>query len=177
MNQQLGSVTVACILGLTLGTQALADTASADLRNQNDEAVGEVALTDRNEQVEVVIEAESLPPGFHGFHIHAVGDCSASDFTSAGGHFNPGNDNHASHAGDLPTLLVMADGSGTMTVETDRFEVADLLEEDGSAIIIHARPDNYANIPERYQPPEVDQQTLDTGDAGDRLACGEIQQQ
>lgn len=177
MNRKNKLVSIAAIfaMGLSFGTEATAKTAKAELRDRSNDKVGEVTLTDRKDKVEVSIKANSLPSGFHGFHIHAVGDCSASDFTSAGGHFNPGGKQHGHHAGDLPNLLVMADGTGSMTLKTDRFEVADLFDEDGSAVIIHARADNHANIPERYQPP-VDEATLATGDAGARLACGVIKQ-
>jgi Cu-Zn family superoxide dismutase len=73
----------------------------------------------------------------------------------------------------MPVLLVNNDGTGETSFETDRFALKDLLDEDGSAIIVHALPDNYANIPERYG--EVDQDTLETGDSGERIACGAIQ--
>jgi Cu-Zn family superoxide dismutase len=73
----------------------------------------------------------------------------------------------------MPVLLVNNDGTGEVSFETDRFALKDLFDEDGSAIMVHALPDNYANIPERYG--EVDQETLETGDSGDRIACGAIQ--
>jgi hypothetical protein len=52
--------------------------------------------------------------------------------------------------------------------------VEGLLDEDGSAIMVHADRDNFAHIPERYVPDGPDQTTLDTGDAGDRIACGAV---
>ena len=61
----------------------------------------------------------------------------------------------------MPVLLVNNDGTGEASFETDRFTLEDLFDEDGSAIIVHALPDNYANIPERYG--DVDQATLVTG--------------
>jgi Cu-Zn family superoxide dismutase len=73
----------------------------------------------------------------------------------------------------MPVLLVNSDGTGEARFKTDRFALKDLFDEDGSAIIIHALPDNYANIPERYG--DVDQETLATGDSGNRIACGAIQ--
>ena len=121
----------------------------------------------------VFARVDGLPAGFHGFHIHTVGDCSADDFTSAGGHFNPANASHPGHVGDLPVLLVNEDGSGTLATVTDRFSVRDLRDDDGSAVIVHELPDNYANIPDRYAA-EPDAETLSTGDAGSRLACGEV---
>jgi Cu-Zn family superoxide dismutase len=148
--------------------------ASARLVNSDGDRVGRVWFHERRDSVSVFAHVNDLPPGFHGFHIHTIGDCTAPDFTSAGGHLNPAGASHPSHVGDLPVMLVNADGSGTLATVTDRFSVRDLRDADGSAVIVHALPDNYANIPTRYQPPPPDQTTLDTGDAGARLACGEV---
>jgi Cu-Zn family superoxide dismutase len=80
----------------------------------------------------------------------------------------------------MPVLLVNADGTGEARFKTDRYDVADLFDADGSALIIHANPDNYANIPARYLAPPatitaVDAATLGTGDAGGRIACGVVE--
>ena len=93
-------------------------------------------------------------------------------FTSAGGHFAAPNTTHGAHAGDLPPLLVNADGTASAAFETDRFTLAQLRDADGSALIVHAGADNFANIPPRYGTPDAD--TLATGDAGARAACGVI---
>lgn len=135
-----------------------------------------------------------LTEGFHGFHVHSVGVCdpAATDpngatvpFFSAGGHFNPdATKTHGAHAGDMSPLLVAADGSAFLRLRTDRFKPRDLLDEDGSAIIMHAGPDNLAHIPaasstgaERYHSHVddvfgADTLTKATGDAGPRFACG-----
>jgi Cu-Zn family superoxide dismutase len=63
-------------------------------------------------------EAEGLTPGFHGFHVHAVGQCVAP-FASAGGHYNPDGVGHGSHAGDMPSLLVLDDGTAEAQFATD----------------------------------------------------------
>ena len=60
-----------------------------------------------------------------------------------------------------------------MVVKTDRFKVTDLFGKDGTALIIHADPDNHGNIPDRYRP-DPDDSTLATGEAGGRIACGVI---
>src|SRR5918996_1020897 len=103
----------------------------------------------------------------------AVLALGAATFAFAGGHLNPDGATHGDHAGDLPALLVNADGSGLLATVTDRFTLADLRDADGSAMMVHELPDNYANIPERYAPQGPDEATLSTGDAGSRLACGE----
>ncbi len=159
------------------GGQAQPRSAVAALHNAAGERVGTATFTQVRDLVRVQAEVWGLPPGFHGFHVHAVGSCdptTAAPFTSAGGHLNPGGHDHAEHAGDMPVLYVLADGSGSLSFMTDRYSVADLFDADGSALIVHALPDNYANIPTRYAA-APDAMTLATGDAGGRLACGIIQ--
>jgi len=162
----------AMLLGTVAYGQASAQTAKAELRNAQGQKVGSLTLTQEADGVRVAVEAIGLPPGLHGFHIHAVGKCEPP-FTSAGGHFNPGGQNHPHHGGDLPNLLVNTDGKASMVVKTARFGVADLFDPDGSALIIHADPDNHANVPARYRP-DPDASTLATGDAGGRIACGVV---
>ena len=111
--------------------------------------------------------------------MHAVGEC-VPPFTSAAGHFNPGGAGHGDHAGDLPSLLVNEDGTGELGFVTDRFSLAELFDADGSALMVHAGRDNFANIPSRYQSLPAgtfgpDAETLATGDAGGRVACGVVQ--
>ena len=67
----------------------------------------------------------------------------------------------------------MGDRSADIRFTTDRYRLADLQVAEGRAVIVHALPDNYANVPTRYvrQP---DATTLATGDAGDRMACGVV---
>lgn len=145
--------------------------AQAKLHDRSGNQVGKLTIHPREDgSVTVQVRVHDLPPGFHGFHVHAVGEC-APPFTSAGGHFDKDRHTHGHHSGDLPVLLVNADGTARATISTDRFAVADLFDGDGSAIIIHANPDNYANIPTRYAD-APDATTLATGDAGDRIACG-----
>jgi Cu-Zn family superoxide dismutase len=148
--------------------------ATAVLVNTAGETVGSAVFTQQDGRVLVQIDVRSLPSGFHGFHVHAVGACDASGgFASAGGHMNPHGMTHVDHAGDQPSLLINADGNGTLSFATDRYSVEDLFDEDGSALIIHANPDNFGNIPARYAA-APDETTLATGDAGGRLACGAV---
>lgn len=122
--------------------------------------------------------AGELTPGFHGLHIHQVGSCEG-DFTSAGGHFQAeGHTGHPS-SGDLSSLQVRSDGSAKLVTTTDAFTAEELLTGTKTAIVIHEKADNFGNIPaEKYQQvngtPGPDQQTLSTGDAGGRVACGVI---
>lgn len=150
--------------------------AVAQLQDTQGKLVGSVFFTQTEAEVWVVVQVNALPPGFHGFHVHAVGQCDATGspvFGAAGAHLGSEAASHPGHSGDLPVLLVNQDGIGVASAATDRFTVSDLLDGDGSAVIIHANPDNYANIPERYG--AVDEETLNAGDGGDRIACGVVQ--
>lgn len=146
--------------------------AAAPLVNVDGQAAGEVTLHTRDGKTVVEVNARGLTPGFHGFHVHAVGKCEPP-FTSAGGHAKADGQTHPAHTGDQPVLLANVDGSAQGSFTTDRYAVADLLDADGSALIVHADPDNYANIPLRYAA-APDMTTTATGDAGKRAACGVV---
>jgi Cu-Zn family superoxide dismutase len=101
--------------------------------------------------VEVTIEVTGLKPGAHGVHLHAVGKCEAP-FTSAGGHFDPGpasqmdpDTNHPYHMGDLPNIVADQGGKASYTAVTSRVTLSSgplsVFDADGTAIIIHANPD------------------------------------
>ena len=152
--------------------------ATAVLKDANGVVVGRVALATVGNTVVVAARFDHQTAGFHGFHVHAVGLCEAP-FTTAGGHHNPGAANHGDHAGDLPVQLVMQNGTANAAVTTDRFTIDSLFDADGSAIILHAAPDNLANIPSRYVSTTTglagpDAATLATGDSGARVACGVV---
>jgi superoxide dismutase, Cu-Zn family len=148
--------------------------------------VGTVTFSEEDEGTEVSVDVTGLPPGFHGFHVHAIGVCEpdsanpsdpsmTGDFLSAGGHIGAGESDHGEHPGDLPSLYVDQSGSGSLTAVTDALAFADLTDDDGSAVMVHDSRDNYANIPERYAPGGPDEMTLNTGDAGARIACGLVE--
>jgi Cu-Zn family superoxide dismutase len=179
----LVSVALATGIGVALASGGDDDgwgrRATAALRDANGDRVGRAVFKERHGKVEVSAEVWSATPGFHGFHVHAVGLCEPP-FTSAGGHYNPGGVGHGDHAGDLPSLLVNEDGTGELEFETDRFSLGELFDADGSALIVHAGRDNYANIPTRYRSDATgmrgpDADTLATGDAGARAACGVVE--
>jgi Cu-Zn family superoxide dismutase len=136
-----------------------------------------------------------LTEGFHGFHIHTTGVCDAdavdpaqnpAPFITAGSHWNPDERDHGDHRGDLPPLLATTGGLARANVLTDRFTINRLFDDDGSAVIIHADPDNLAHIPatdaegdERYHSHTTNEQGADetsrsTGDGGSRFACGVV---
>jgi superoxide dismutase, Cu-Zn family len=123
--------------------------------------------------VHIQLRGVGLPPGTKGIHFHAVGRCDnegAGQFATAGPHFNPDARRHGlssvdgPHAGDLPNILVAADGSVSADIVTDRVTLTagprSLIDADGSALIIHAQPD--------------DQLTDPSGNSGARIACGVV---
>jgi Cu-Zn family superoxide dismutase len=165
-------------------------TADMKLPDGSSVAKADIEFADGYATVTVQTTASGkLTPGFHGLHIHQAGKCEANsvaptggapgDFNSAGGHFQvPGHTGHPS-SGDLSSLQVRGDGSAKLVTTTDSFTAQDLLAGAKTAIIIHEKADNFANIPpERYQQvngaPPPDETTLTTGDAGKRVACGVI---
>ncbi len=149
------------------------ETVKLNIINTEGKEVGQASITDGPKGVVVALSLREkpagIPPGVHGFHIHAVGKCEPP-FKSAGDHFSPQKQAHGflskngRHAGDLPNIHVPE--SGTLTVEFFVPEVRlkagknALLDGDGSALVVHAKPDDYRSDP--------------SGEAGDRLACGVI---
>jgi Cu-Zn family superoxide dismutase len=159
----------ALICSAAVAGKALGQAAHAELRNDKGEAVGEATLAQTPHGVLLTVDLHGLPAGEHAFHIHAVGKCEPP-FTSAGGHFNPAHKQHGiknpegMHAGDLPNIYVPESGK----LKFDVFATAVTLQEgenslfdtDGSALVIHAGPDDYKSDP--------------AGDAGARIACGVV---
>lgn len=160
---------------------------SITVQDPTGDDVGTVEVTaDEAGATMVSVEVDGLEPGFHGFHVHTTGKCEpdsadpndpakTGDFLSAGGHLAEEGTSHGEHTGDLPSLLVVEDGTGMLEFTTDRFTEEDLADEDGSAFMVHSGRDNFANIPERYAPDGADDDTLGAGDAGDRVACGVVE--
>jgi Cu-Zn family superoxide dismutase len=179
------------------------DDARAVLRNAAGAQVGIVKFSQEDDGVHVKVAIDAplatLPAGYHGFHVHATGTCTADAsmadstwFTSAGAHYKDADAAHAyhgAHNGDLPIVLVNDDGAGRGVAEvkfvTDRFDLDDIA---GRGLIVHKVADNYRNIPlgadARQYTPNSDNVndsatatgfTAATGNAGSRMACGVIE--
>ena len=175
------------------GSEAAAEeTMTADLKLPDGTTVATADFEFNDEYVTITVQTTTpgeLEPGFHGLHVHSVGQCEADsvpptggapgDFLSAGGHLQvPGHSSYPA-SGDLPNLFVKEDGTAMLVVATDAFTAEDLTGESGTALMVHESPSNFGNIPpEKYNQvngtPGPDQDTLATGDAGSRVACGVI---
>lgn len=109
--------------------------------------------------VSVHIHGLPSPNGIYAFHIHGGASCTGNaddPFADAGMHYNPGNQPHPYHAGDLPPLF-SANGRAFTLVLTDRFRPEEVI---GRTVIIHSAPDDFTTQP--------------SGNAGKKIACGEI---
>ncbi|MFW6093997.1 MAG: superoxide dismutase family protein [Pseudomonadota bacterium] len=148
---------------------------SATVIDREGNAVGSLVIHPRRQGVRLDLQVSGLQPGTHAVHFHETGRCETPDFASAGGHYNPAEADHGMpdadeemndqdhHAGDMLNQTV--DDTGELNVQmfnqtvTLRGENA-LLDEDGSALVIHADADDYQSQP--------------AGNAGERVACAEI---
>jgi len=143
--------------------------ATATLKTADGTELGTVTFTQHTDGgTEMVAELHGVQgAGEHGIHVHEVGECSAPDFKSAGGHFNPQGTDHACppttprHAGDFGNVEISADGSGHLDETSDLVTVTPGdTSVVGRAVILHAGRDDCTSQP--------------SGDAGPRLACGVV---
>jgi superoxide dismutase, Cu-Zn family len=142
----------------------------AQLKDKDGKQVGVATLIQQQDGVRIAITGYRLPPGVHGLHIHAVGQCQPPEFTSAGGHFNPTGKKHGTqnpdgaHAGDLPNLDVQANGEGGIDIVSKAVTLGpgptSLFGDNGTSVVIHAAAD--------------DMKTDPTGNSGGRIACGVV---
>jgi len=142
---------------------------NVELKDLQGKVVGTVLLVDTPHGILLRGALSGLPPGTHAIHFHETGKCEPP-FKSAGGHFNPTRKAHGvmdpagPHAGDLPNLVVPKEGELEFELFAEALTLADgpntVLDADGTALVLHAKPDDY-----RTQP---------AGDSGDRIACGVI---
>ena len=166
----------------------------AQLRDGTGQRVGTVEFRVSRHAMTVTVELRPnpnvAPNQFHGFHVHANPDgkgCEAKGvdpatwFVSAGGHLSENGQIHGAHLGDLASPLVGADGTARLQFTTDRID-PELLR--GRVVILHAGRDNFGNVPTgtastQYSPNTEAATTLtaNTGNAGNRVACGVIRRQ
>jgi Cu-Zn family superoxide dismutase len=150
-----------------------AGTAQATFITADGTEAGSVTLTQGDGEVTISGMLEGVAPGEHGFHFHETGDCDgATKFESAGKHFNPTEHKHGlenpegPHAGDLPNVTADDTGMVMIDVASDRISLVEgdpayIFDADGTALVLHAAPDDNATDP--------------SGNSGDRVACAVIE--
>ena len=159
-------------LGWRLGAQGADLTVTMDLVNETgaSKSIGAVMVSETDYGLVFTPALNSLPPGLHGFHVHENASCAPLEkdgkmvpALAAGGHYDPaGSKRHGTpwgdgHLGDLPALVVGADGSATYPVLAPRLKMADLKAR---SLMIHIGADNHADHP------------APLGGGGVRMACG-----
>lgn len=154
-------------------TEPAAKTAVANISPLGEEGIsGTVTFTEENGQVTLVADIASPGSGTHAIHIHENGDCGSEDGSSAGGHWNPTNEDHGKwgeapfHRGDIGNIEVGEDGKGTLELTTDLWclDCDDTTKNVvGHAIIVHEMGDDFTSQP--------------SGDAGSRKGCAVIEMQ
>jgi Cu-Zn family superoxide dismutase len=165
-----GQIAIAWLVTWGLGAATTAPTAHAALKDAKGQAVGDVTLEQTADGLLLKGSLSHLPAGTHALHVHEVGKCEPP-FKTAGSHFNPAGKPHGvksaggPHAGDLPNIVVPASGEVSFELFAPGLSLVgppgNVLDADGSALVVHAKPDDYASQP--------------AGDAGDRIACGVIE--
>ena len=176
------------VLG-TAGVRADAVKAAAEIKGCEDPKIaGTATLTEQLtpegiKEVTIEMKVGGLSDGKHAVHIHEVGICEPC--AAAKGHHDPGpfgqsrpdtagdevpagDINHPYHMGDLINIEVKG-GVGQMTHTTNRITLSagrlTILDEDGSAFIVHTYEDTYCD----------QESDLKKGCAGGpRDACGVI---
>ena len=137
------------------------------LINASGQTIGTVRAWQTAGGVTFRVNASGLPHGVHGVHVHAVGKCDPPDFASAGPHWNPTGKKHGMsnpagpHAGDLPNVVVKANGVLGATLVLSAASMSSLIDADGAALVIHAVAD--------------DNMTDPSGNSGARIACAVLQ--
>jgi len=149
------------IVGLA-ATPALADNVTAKFNGIG----GSVTLVPGPKGVLVKIDATGLTPGWHAVHFHEKGTCDDAGFKMAGSHTHAGTSVHgllnpaATDTGDLTNIYAGADGTAKAEIYSSLLILSDLQDEDGSAVVVHAKADDYTTQP--------------IGGAGDRVGCAVI---
>lgn len=188
-----GSGVVAATNAGAIGSEATAPSAKqarAVMKDPEGKKIAQVTFRNRGKVTDVVAvfrKSSYIEAGFHGFHVHANdldaagSGCDADPdaasstwFVSADGHLADAGESHPKHSGDMPSVYTLANGKARAAFTIDKIPMDRLR---GAAVMLHANPDNFGNIPASDYPAVSDEakaKTASTGNAGDRIACGVI---
>lgn len=136
----------------------------AEVEGRDGAAHGSVTVEPTASGVMVVeLDLVDLPSKTLAVHLHETGDCSAEDFSSAGGHIAADaahgvESEDGPHPGDLPNVIPDEGGAVQVQVFNERLTADMMSDDDGAAFVVHEGADDYESQP--------------AGDAGDRISCG-----
>jgi len=158
-----------CIVILAACSGPSTKKAIATIESKNGSSVsGIIIFSEEKGVVKINVNISGLGEGPVAIHLHAIGDCHSGDGKSAGGHWNPTNENHGKwgtppfHSGDIGNININQSGKGNLTTidSFGRWSIGGHLETNiiGKSIIIHAGADDMASQP--------------SGAAGIRIGCG-----
>ena len=158
------------VAGSLLAAPAAPKPVTVKLNDAQGKSIGTAKLSADPGGVKITLAVKGLPPGEHAIHVHETATCTAPDFKSAGGHFNPDHKKHGKdnsegpHAGDMPNFTVDDKGTSTATIIAPGVTLTDgdhsVFTGGGTALVVHAKADDLKTDP--------------AGAAGDRIACGVI---
>ena len=166
------SALFAVVLLMSLTSAAKQKPVKLAMKDAQGKTVGWAMVNESGKGVEIRLTLDSMPPGEHAVHIHQSASCEGPDFKSAGAHLNPENKQHGfdnpqgHHAGDMKNFTVKSDGKADVKIKDAEVNLNpagdpnSLLSNGGTAIVVHAKPDDYKTDP--------------SGNSGDRIACGVI---
>jgi len=140
---------------------------------KSDVVNGTVHFEQSGDKVTVSGSISGLEPGQHGFHVHEFGD-NTNGCVSAGGHFNPGGCTHGApsddvtkrHVGDLGNVVAGEDKVANISISDSIISLTGPNSIIGRTVVVHAGVDDLGK--------GGHEQSLTTGNAGGRLACGVI---
>ncbi len=171
MRQLLPILIIPMIAGCSTMTKsdgpAVSEVITADLARADGSWAGVATISRRSDGIFLSLAAEAPLAGTFGMHLHAVGKCQGPEFTTAGGHWNPGMKQHGrdnpmgAHGGDLPNVVAGADKKLTLEYKMPDIMLegaGGLLDADGGSLIIHEKADDYMTDP--------------SGNSGKRIICG-----